>query len=240
MDEPEVGGGSEAAPPQPARERILATAVAMFSSVGYDGASMRDIERRAGVTRGLAAYHFGSKDGLWRAVVSWLMDRFHDEMDKYQDLLRVVSEAERGRVLMRVYVHFAANCPEFFRLSLIEGAESSERSRWLAQQHVRRHIDFVHRLAGTGAIRGGPEEAIAYYTLFGAASTAFSVRAQCQELFGVDPADDTFIDALSDRLADLFPLVLTPERGRGSGSPAAAPPLSTANQADADRPRTSR
>jgi TetR/AcrR family transcriptional regulator len=190
--------------PNSARYRLLLTAISVFSKTGFDGASLRHIERQAGVNRGLAAYHFGTKDALWREAISWLMDRFHDEMVKYQDVLRIVSTQERGRVLVRVLVHFAAKYPEFFRLVLLEGAEFTERSRWLAEEHVRRHIDFFHKLAGTENLHASADEAIAYYSLLGAASTVFGVPAQCRQLFGIDPSDEQFVDIMADRVGELY------------------------------------
>ena len=190
--------------PESARDRLLSAAVSAFSVVGFEGASLREIERRAGVNRGLAAYHFGGKHELWQAAVSWLMDRFHDEMARYQDVLRVVSPRERGRVLVRVLVRFAAKYPEYFRLVLLEGSQESDRSKWIAEEHVRRHIAFFHRLAGTGDIRDSEQEAVAYYALLGAASTVFAVPEQCRQLFGFNPADEGFVDLMAERMADLY------------------------------------
>ena len=51
-----------------ARERILDEAQRVFARFGYDGASMRRIAEAAGVPVALVSYHFGSKDGLYRAV----------------------------------------------------------------------------------------------------------------------------------------------------------------------------
>jgi AcrR family transcriptional regulator len=51
-----------------ARERILDEAQRVFARFGYDGASMRQIAEAAGVPVALVSYHFGSKDGLYRAV----------------------------------------------------------------------------------------------------------------------------------------------------------------------------
>jgi AcrR family transcriptional regulator len=50
------------------RERILDTAEHLFSEHGIDGVSMRSIAAGGRVTLALANYHFGSKEGLYRAV----------------------------------------------------------------------------------------------------------------------------------------------------------------------------
>ena len=51
-----------------APERILQKAEQVFGRFGYDGASLRQIAEAAGVPVALVSYHFGSKDGLYRAV----------------------------------------------------------------------------------------------------------------------------------------------------------------------------
>jgi AcrR family transcriptional regulator len=48
--------------------RILDAAERLFSRHGLDGVSMRDIALAADAPLALANYHFGSKDGLYRAV----------------------------------------------------------------------------------------------------------------------------------------------------------------------------
>ncbi len=61
-------------PPRPrdaarSREAILDAAEALFAERGYEGASLHEIGRRAGVSRGTPGYFFGSKDGLYRATL---------------------------------------------------------------------------------------------------------------------------------------------------------------------------
>jgi AcrR family transcriptional regulator len=50
------------------RERILDAAEELFALHGYDGVTLRQIARRAGVDVALASYHFGKKLDLFQAV----------------------------------------------------------------------------------------------------------------------------------------------------------------------------
>jgi AcrR family transcriptional regulator len=50
------------------REQLLQVALALFSERGVDGASMRELARRAGVNVATAYHHFDSKRALLRAV----------------------------------------------------------------------------------------------------------------------------------------------------------------------------
>jgi len=51
------------------RARILDAALELFAAAGFDGASTRTIAERAGVNLPAIQYYFGSKEGLYRAVV---------------------------------------------------------------------------------------------------------------------------------------------------------------------------
>jgi len=51
------------------RRRILKAASRVFADQGYEGASVRDIVARADVNQAAINYHFGSKEGLYRAVL---------------------------------------------------------------------------------------------------------------------------------------------------------------------------
>lgn len=51
-----------------ARSRILAAALKEFGAHGFRGARIEAIARRARVPRGLIAYYFGTKEGLFQAL----------------------------------------------------------------------------------------------------------------------------------------------------------------------------
>ena len=56
------------------RERILTAALGIFAAKGYEASSISDITDAAGVSRGLVAYYFGSKEQL----AAELLDRWLD------------------------------------------------------------------------------------------------------------------------------------------------------------------
>lgn len=58
------------------RGRILDAALELFAASGFEGASTRTIAERAGVNLPAIQYYFGSKEGLYRAVV----EQFSQEM----------------------------------------------------------------------------------------------------------------------------------------------------------------
>jgi AcrR family transcriptional regulator len=56
------------------RSRILAAARESFSERGFDGASIRDVARRASVDPALVHHYFGTKQRLFVAAMEWPVD----------------------------------------------------------------------------------------------------------------------------------------------------------------------
>ena len=56
-------------PSEVTRGKIIKAAVRIFADEGYDGASIRHIVARADVNQAAINYHFGGKEGLYRAVL---------------------------------------------------------------------------------------------------------------------------------------------------------------------------
>ena len=66
-----MAGTAPAANSGETQEQILIAALDAFAAHGFDGAKMREIASRAGVTLGLLQYYFGGKQKLWRGML-WL------------------------------------------------------------------------------------------------------------------------------------------------------------------------
>ncbi len=59
-------------------ELILQTAKKQFLEKGYDGTSINDVANDAKINKSLIYHHFGSKQDLWKAVKSQILEQTPD------------------------------------------------------------------------------------------------------------------------------------------------------------------
>lgn len=94
-------------------DRILKKALELFSEKGYDATSVREVCAAAGVTKPTLYHFYGSKEGVYRAIVEGALARFQ------ADLVGAVSEAgslrERLLRMARAYVDAARREPDLAR-----------------------------------------------------------------------------------------------------------------------------
>jgi AcrR family transcriptional regulator len=70
------GTGQPTAKGSARRSDIVVAAIAVFAERGYEGASLREIARQAGISKGNLTYYFAVKDDLLFEVVADLHDSF--------------------------------------------------------------------------------------------------------------------------------------------------------------------
>jgi AcrR family transcriptional regulator len=61
-------------------DRILQSALALFSSRGYDATSVREICEAAGITKPTLYHFYGSKEGVYRALVDGVLEDFRSHL----------------------------------------------------------------------------------------------------------------------------------------------------------------
>jgi AcrR family transcriptional regulator len=103
-----------------ARERILEAAIEVLKSDGYAGLTMAKVAARAGESKPLVAYHYGSKQGLvqaaGRSIAQMITDAVLDTVDGTTTVEAVIRGVDAGveRVLdedervARLYFDLAA------------------------------------------------------------------------------------------------------------------------------------
>jgi AcrR family transcriptional regulator len=201
------------------RERLVDAALAVFGDVGFEGASTREIARRAGVALAALPYHFTTKDVLWRAAADRIFGDLTTRIGRRLEGLDGVDRATQLRLILREFVHFSAERPELHRFMMQVAFTRSERLAWLVETHVRPMYDFVRTIAVEAQRQGfapvGRPEHL-HYILIGAATSAYVMRAEFQLLTGADPCSASLVDEHAAALERMFFPVLAPARSRSS------------------------
>lgn len=179
------------------RERILEAAAEEFAEHGYSGASTRRVAAAAKVQHPALTYHFASKEGLWRAVMAMLNERFASMYQQRLQGLRGVDPTTTLRLIMEDFIRFSARYPKFHRLMAHEAGQGGERMNWLVDRFAK---DFFELL--TGLIRSAQQdgrfvEGDAYhvaYLFIGAVTRTFMLAAEVKRVSGRSPLTAAYID----------------------------------------------
>jgi AcrR family transcriptional regulator len=189
------------------RERLVEAALHVFAQHGFEGATTREIARRAGVALAALPYHFETKQALWRAAADRIFGQLGETFAKRLEGLEGVETPTRLRLLLRDFVRFQARHPELHRFMIQEGIGKSPRLAWLVETHIRPIYDFVRTLLeaaqGEGLTPPGRPEHL-HYMLIGAASSAYALAAEFELLTGRDPSDEKLVAEHVAALERLF------------------------------------
>jgi AcrR family transcriptional regulator len=124
---------------------ILEAALVAFATYGYDGVSLRTLNRDLGVSHNLIYQRFGSKDDLWRASVDY----------GFSPLLRIMQgifdptltePLEQLRLAIRRYVVFSADHPQLVALMNIEARQDTDRLSYIYDTYIEPALTGVGRL----------------------------------------------------------------------------------------------
>jgi AcrR family transcriptional regulator len=143
-------------------ERRLSLLKAAFREVaekGFSDVTLEDIAVRAGVSKGVTLYHFGSKDDLFRELFGWLIDSIHarmreavaradDPVSKVRALVAIIFPSPgKNRAFFRSYMDFcslAARRESFREIGERFYAGCLEIDRGIVEEGLRRGV-FVAR-----------------------------------------------------------------------------------------------
>lgn len=120
------------------REALLAAAVKLFSSNGYNAVSLRSIAKAADANVGSLTYHFGSKAGLVREIYKRHTEPMNNRrLELLGEARRIQDPDERLMAVLRAYVlpafstssDYDGGGAEFTRMRAVFSAEGNEDAR---------------------------------------------------------------------------------------------------------------
>jgi AcrR family transcriptional regulator len=179
------------------RDKIIEAAAAEFAEHGFEGASTRRVAANAGVQHPLVSYHFKSKDGLWRAVLTSLNERFASMYRSRLEGLRGVDAPTKLRLILEDFIRFSAENPSFHWLMSHEASKGGRRMNWLLDEYVKDFFksmtDMIRAAQKTGRfVEGDPHHLL--YIFVGAATHLFMLAAEVKKVSGKSPTTPAYVE----------------------------------------------
>jgi AcrR family transcriptional regulator len=207
-------------------DRILKKALELFSTRGYEATSVREICEAAGITKPTLYHFFGSKEGVYRALVDGTLERYNADMD--QILGEPGATRDRLKRLARHSFDEVRSDPEVIRfiLSLLYNPSSAAPPTQFARYYEAQQRRVAACLeAGTarGELRPGPTATRLLLFMGGIGESMCGHLITGQPELTPELADDlvdTLLDGWSTTQAPARPASSAVSEGPGGGSPA--------------------
>jgi AcrR family transcriptional regulator len=174
-----------------ALDEILDAALRAFATNGYDGVSVRTLNRELGVSHNLIHQRFGSKQGLWFAAVDHAFSQQVTELATAFDPT-LVDPLDQLNHAIRRFVRYSAERPELLGLMNIEARVDSDRLDYIYDNYISpalaplgRLLDHLHR---NRRIRPISLRALFFLIAHGAAAP-FTLAALARHFDSADPRD---------------------------------------------------
>ncbi len=132
--------------------RILDAATEIFAAVGFNGARMDEIARRAGVNKAMIYYHVGAKEALYAAVLHGAIGHVADSISARIET-GTTPEAKL-RAYIRGFVDAVEGNPRMGPILLREIASGGQNLPDLVIQDFARIIALVTAILEEGRERG--------------------------------------------------------------------------------------
>ena len=85
------------------RQRLLLAAAEVFGALGYEGATTRLVARKAGQRLSSITYYFGSKEGLFQAVMEQVATRVHQPLGPVLEQINQLTDFAPGEARELLY-----------------------------------------------------------------------------------------------------------------------------------------
>lgn len=195
---------------QDRRDSILAAAREAFAQRGFEGTSIADIARRAGVSDGLVYRYFQNKRDLLNAVLTAFYERTMVDLEAIA--ARAAPFEQRLRGLIHRHLETFAAEADLCRLFISEVRTASDYQGSPVQQLNRRYTSILVRIIedgiARGDVRGDIDIRLVRDVIFGAVEHRSWAAVNGRTLD---------IDATADGLLELIRYGLIP-RGRQEGA----------------------
>ncbi len=177
----------------------------IFAEKGFAGANMREIAGAAGVDVSLISYQFGSKLGLWKAIVTDLGGHLFASLADAQNRTAGAGPEEKLRAGMRACIDFMLDHPVVPRFLLRDAGQDAEHSQWvyhaLSRPFLLHFMPLMDAVQGEGRLRMAHSEMAVMHFSYGVAMLV-ARQARIAGMTASLADKETFRAALYDTLVE--------------------------------------
>jgi AcrR family transcriptional regulator len=187
-------------------EEILGAALRAFATHGYEGVSVRTLNRELGVSHSLINGRFGSKEALWYATVDWAFEPLVTKLASAFDPT-LTDPLDQLRIAIRTFLLFSAEHPELLGLMDIEARQDTDRLTYIHDTYIQPALApierLLHHLADQGRIRPISLSAFHFLIAHGGAAP-FTLVPLARHFDPADPLDPDAVVEHAGFVADLI------------------------------------
>ncbi len=193
-------------PPKFTDAALLSAALRFFAAYGYEGMSVRDLNRALGISHNTIHQRFGSKERLWYAAVDHGFEELMRELPNpgTQGLespspLDVLGES------IRIFLRASRRQPEILRLMNHVGVHDSPRIKYIFDTYVAKIVEpldaLLKALHAEGICRRIPMRSLHFLITHGAAAPfTLTGLSNSFDALGGPLDDEEHIEAVVDTL----------------------------------------
>ena len=187
--------------------RVLRAALELFSTKGFAGTGLRELAAAAGVNHSLVLYHFGSLDGVWKAVLGEVVDDYKRRVRERLAGLTMIDPVTRLKVTIEDFIRFSMDRPELHRIMTHESRRLTGRLGWLIETHLKPFFEETAAVIARGQAEGTVREfdpALLYYAFIGLGATPAAFAPEIEAVTGRRTRNEATVRELMAMISTLM------------------------------------
>jgi TetR/AcrR family transcriptional regulator len=180
------------------KDHILDVAERIFAEMGYDGASTRMISGEAAVNMAMLNYYFGSKEGLFLAVIE-------RKITSFQNILQSLGSAENTSSWEKIEAYIEIygervvnnNCFQkllYQELTMNRRTELAEKIRNILMKSVSELFRILQEGIDIGEFHKDTDMQMVVATLYGTKNFILNTPLMSSTMLGYDITDDNILE----------------------------------------------
>ena len=189
------------------KQVLLEAALDIFSEFGFEGAQLKEVAARVGVTTPLISYHFENKEDLWKQSIIHLSKEI---MQRYEEV-RLLNKDLNGIALLKAftkhYLYLMAEFPSMYKILLQEMGRKSWRYDFVSQHLLMPVVWFSHKpISESKDLEEFKSIPVANFVsiMFGATSSFFVLAQTLEAEYGISPFTKENIEMHANIMNDLI------------------------------------